>query len=105
LSNIEQIDKEITALTPRQDELERNISFHKKANTVPLVNEHRKAKAELSKIKARLILINADRKRAEVACNQITEIIEKFKRDHMELLRLSEDNVLRVLFGANRGKK
>jgi predicted nucleic acid-binding Zn-ribbon protein len=104
-SNIEQIDKEIDVLRPRQAELERNIEFHKKSNTVPLAQEYKKAKVELSKTKARLILITSDRKKSDDACKQIQQVIEKLKRDHLDLIATSDNNVLRVLFGAKRGKK
>lgn len=104
-SNIEQIDKEIDALRPRQAELEQNIEFHKKSNTVPLAQEYKKAKNELSKTKARLILITSDRKKSDEACKQIQQVIEKFKRDYSNLIATSENNVLRVLFGGRRGKK
>ena len=103
-SNIEQINKEISVLNPRKSELEKNIEFHKKSNTVPIAQEYKKAKAELSKVKARLIMIISDQKRSSEACNQIEDIIEKFKKDHAELLKNNENNVL-TLFGGNRGKK
>jgi len=103
-SAIEQIDKEITILAPRKLELETNIEFHKKENTIPIVNEHRKTKAELSKTTARLALIASDRKKATQACSDVQNIIEKMKKDHEELLRNSENNVLRGRFGAKRGK-
>jgi len=102
---IEGIDKEISVLAPRKSELEKNLEFHKKSGTVPLAHEYKKSKAEFTKIKVRLNLITSDRLKAIDACKQVEEIIDKFKRDHMELLRTSEDNVLRVLFGARRGKK
>lgn len=104
-ANIEQIDKEIDVLTPRKGELEQNIEFHKKANTVPIVHEHKKVKAELSKVKTRLILIVSDRKKSIDACKQIEEIIEKLKRDHAALSNINENNVLTIPFGGKRGKK
>lgn len=61
-TNIEQIDKEIAVLAPRKTELEQNIEFHKSAGTVPIAHEYKKAKAELSKVIARLIFITADQK-------------------------------------------
>ena len=101
---IEQLDHEINVLNPRKNELEQNIQFHKKAETIPLAHEYKKAKAELSKTKARLILITSDRKKASQACDDIEEIIEKFKRDHTELLKTSENNVLKPVFGGKRGQ-
>lgn len=103
--NIEVISKEIESLSPRQKELEKNIEFHKKSGTVPLAHEYKKAKTELSKIKARLILINFDQKKSIEACQTIETVIEKLKREHMELEKTGENNVLRVLFGGFRGKK
>jgi chromosome segregation ATPase len=103
-ANVEMIDKEISVLEPRQKELEQNIEFHKKSGTVPIAYEYKKTKSELSKIKARLILIVFDRKKSIQACGTIEDVINKFKRDHMELLKTSENNVLRVLFGGYRGK-
>ena len=102
---IEGIDKEISVLSPRKSELEKNLEFHKKSGTIPLAHEYKKSKAEFIKISARLSLIASDRLKAIDACKQVEEIIDKFKRDHMELLRTSGDNVLRVLFGARRGKR
>jgi hypothetical protein len=103
--NTEQMAKEIAALSPRKLELEQNIEFHKKSDTIPIIHEHRKAKAELSKTTARLILIRADHKRASEACKDIEFIIQKLKKDQEALLRISDDNVLRPTFGGNNGKK
>jgi chromosome segregation ATPase len=102
---IEQTDKEIAVLSPRRSELEQNISFHKKTDAAPILHEYRKAKNELSKTKARLILITADQKKAIQACKDIELIIQRFKKDHLELLKTSDNNVLRVLFGSKRGQK
>ena len=101
---VEQIDKEINILSPRQTELEQNIEFHKKATTIPLAHEYKKAKNELSKTKARLILIRHDKKKSVQACKDIEEIIEKFKKDHADLVKTSENNVLSPNFGGKRGK-
>ena len=76
-SKIEEMDKEIAVLSPRKTELEQNLEFHKKANTVPIAHEYKKAKTELSKTKARLILITADRKKAYLASQDVEIIIEK----------------------------
>jgi chromosome segregation ATPase len=105
LSNIEQIDKEIAVLAPRKLELEKNIEFHKKSTTIPIAQEYRKTKAELSKVTARLIFIRADYGKAVEASKQVEEIIEKFKRDHLELLKTSENNLLTPNFGRKNGKK
>lgn len=104
-ATVEQIDKEIAALEPRKTELERLLGFHKKAETVPIAQEYKKAKAELSKVKARLILINADQKRARDACKTIEDIIYKFKKDQYDLIKDSGNNVLKPLFGGKRGQK
>ena len=104
-ASIELIDKEIAHLGPRQIELQQNIEFHKSLGTVPIAHEYKKAKTELSKIKARLILINADRKKADDACKQIEKIMDKFRKDQFELIRINENNVLRVIFGGRRGRK
>lgn len=102
---MEQIDKEISTLTPRKNELERNIDFHKKVDTIPIAQEYKKAKTELSNVKTRLIAITSDHKKSIEACKQVEKIIEKFKKDQHELLKVSENNVLKAIFGANRGKK
>ena len=104
-TNVEGIDKEISVLTPRKNELEQNLKFHKKANTVPIAHEYKKAKAELAQVKTRLNAITTDRTRAIQACMDIELIIDKFKRDHYELLKTSENNILRVIFGGKRGKE
>ena len=104
-TNIEQIDKEIAVLSPRKSELEQNIEFHKSAGTVPIAHEYKKAKAELSKVTARLIFITADQKKAREACKQIEQIVEKLKRDHTALLKTSDDNILRPIFGGTHGKR
>jgi chromosome segregation ATPase len=104
-NNIEQIDKEISVLTPRKSDLEKNIEFHKKATTIPIAHEYKKAKTELNRIKVRLVTITSERNKSYQACKQIEQIIEKFKKDHLDLLKISENNVLRVLFGNKNGKK
>ena len=105
LINIEKIDNEIAILAPRKLELQQNIEFHKKSGTIPIAHEFKNARTELSKTTARLILLTSDRKKSYQACKDIEEIMEKFKRDHIKLLKTSENNVLRVLFGVKRGKK
>ena len=104
-SAVEQNDKEIAVLGPRKNELEQNIEFHKKEGTVPIAHEYKKAKAELSKVKARLILLTSDQKKAIQACKDVQIIIDKFKREQAELLKTNDNNVLRVLFGGDRGKR
>jgi flagellar biosynthesis chaperone FliJ len=104
-NNLDIIDNEIAILSPRKNELEQNIQFHKMEGSVPIAKEFAKSRAELSKVKARLILLNADRKRAWQASKDVEKIIDKFKKDYMDLSNTGENNVLRVLFGVNRGKK
>lgn len=104
-ANIEKIDAEINALTPRKNELDKNIKFHKKKDSVPLAHEYKRSKAELSKITARLIFINAERGKAGEACKDIEKIIEKFKKDHADLVKTNENNILRPSFGSKNGKK
>jgi chromosome segregation ATPase len=103
--NVEQIDKEIAVLEPRKNELEQNIEFHKKPDTIPIAHEFKKARAELSKIKARLILIVFDRKKALQACKDIEQILQKFKKDYAELIKTNDNNVLSPNFGGDRGKR
>jgi flagellar biosynthesis chaperone FliJ len=43
-STMEKIDKELVSLSARKTELENNMAFHKKENTIPIVNEYRKSK-------------------------------------------------------------
>lgn len=102
---IDQSDKEISILSPRKNELEQNIEFHKKAEIVPIAQEYKKAKAELSKTKARLILITSDQKKAIQACKDIEEIIAKFRSDYIQLLKTGENNILTPNFGGSRGKR
>lgn len=104
-ATVEQIGKEIAVLEPRKIELERLLGFHKKAEIVPIAQEYKKAKAELSKVRARLILIAADQKRAKEACKTIEDIIDKFRKDQYELIRDSGNNVLKPIFGGKRGQK
>lgn len=103
--NISQIDKEIDVLSPRKIELEQNIEFHKKSNTVPIAHEYKKTRSELTRVKSRLGFISVERGKAHQACKDIEKIIEQFKKKHAELSKTSENNVLRVLFGGFRGKK
>lgn len=104
-NNIEQIGNEIAILSPRKNELEQNIEFHKKAGIVPIAHEYGKAKRELSKIKARLILISNDQKKAIAASKDVELILDKFKKDFEKLSTISDNNVLTVLFGGKRGKR
>lgn len=104
-NNIENTYKEINVLEPRKNELEANIEFHKKAETVPIAHEYKKSKQELSKVKSRLNLIKSEEKKAVQACIDIEAIIERFKNDYAKLLKTSENNILRPKFGGNRGKK
>ena len=104
-NNIEQLDKEINLLTPRKNELEQNISFHKKQGSIPIAHEYRKSRAELSKTTSRLILITQDRRKASLAHKDVETVLDRFKKDLASLQKDSENNVLTVLFGVQRGKK
>lgn len=104
-NNIEKIDNEINILAPRKNELEKNIEFHKKSGVVPIAQEFKKSKAELSKVKVRLTMLTSDRNKANAASKEIEKIIEKYKTDHAELSKVSENNVLTGNFGGKRGKR
>lgn len=99
------IAKEIAVLGPRKNELEQNIQFHKRAGSIPIAHEYRKAKLELGKVKGRLALITLDHTKSLQAIKDVAEIIEKFKRDYNALSKTSENNVLQGSFGDKRGKK
>lgn len=102
---VEKIDKEISILAPRKNELEQNLEFHKNPNVIPIAHEYKKSKAELSKIKARLILLSSDQKRVNHSHDETKKAIEKLKKNYSEISSASQNNVLKVLFGALRGKK
>lgn len=102
-STMEKIDKELVALGARKNELENNIAFHKKQSTIPLVNEHRKSKTELSKITTRFNLVTADKLAAIRALAGTKEVIEKFKKAYSEIY--NQNNVVPGIFGAKNEKK
>lgn len=102
---VEKIDKEISILGPRKNELEQNIEFHKRSDTIPIAHEYKSSKLELSKTTARLILITSDQKKAIQACKDIERILNKFNKDLFELSKIDENNVLRPVFGGRHGKK
>lgn len=102
---IENIDKEIGVLTPKKTELEKNIEFLKKQDTIPLAHEYRKSKAELSKIKTRLSMITLDKTKSAQACVDVERIIEKFKKDYQKLVLTNENNILKGNFGGKNGKR
>lgn len=103
--NVEQIYKEIAVLEPRKNELQQNIEFIKSGEALPIAHEYKKTKSELSKTTARLILIKSDYRKAVQACKDVEEILQKFKKDYEDLVKTSENNVLRPNFGGNRGKE
>jgi predicted nucleic acid-binding Zn-ribbon protein len=104
-TSVENIDKEILALTPRKAELATNLRFLKQGNTVPLAQEYKRTKAELTKTSSRLNIISGERVKAHQACLEIEKIIEKFKKDHTNLIISSENNILKGNFGGTRGKR
>jgi len=104
-ANIEQIDNEINALSPRKKELESNIEFHKRTSTIPIAQEYKKAKEELTKTNVRLTFITKGRIDASKAAKDVEDIIQKFKNDYHNLLKTGDNNVLRPKFGSKRGKK
>lgn len=104
-ANIQNIDNEINALSPRLSKLEKNLEFHKRQGTVPVAHEYKKTKTELTKTKNRLGFIQSDRTKCDQACKDINQIIEKFKKDKTELLKNSNNNVLSAKFGGKRGQK
>jgi CII-binding regulator of phage lambda lysogenization HflD len=105
IANIEKIDKEISVLGPRKNELQQNLEFLKSSGTIPIAHEYKNAKLELSKTIARLILISSDLKKSNQACSDVERIIDKFKRDLAKLSKIDDNNVLRPIFGAKHGKE
>lgn len=103
--NIDQLSKEISTLTLHKTDLEENLEFHKRVGIIPIAHEYGKSKKELTKTTNRLTLITEDRKKSIQGLNDTKEIIARYKRDYIRLLNSNEDNVVRALFGANRGKK
>ena len=104
-NNIEQLSKEINALNSLKFDLEQNLQFHKRVGVIPIAHEYGKTKSELIKVVNRLHTILLEHKKSVKALNDVKEIIEKFKRDYAELAYSKENNVVRALFGARRGKK
>lgn len=104
-TNIDNISKEIAILTQQKAELQENLEFHKRAGIIPIAHEYGKTKKELTKVVNRLNLIISDHTKAVHGLDSTQEIIVKLKRDYMRLLNSNEDNVVRGLFGAKRGKK
>lgn len=104
-TSIEQIDKEIAVLTPLKLQLEQNLEFLKKNDTVPIAQEYKKSKSELNRTSIRLSAITWDRGKAFDASVAIDNIIDKFKSDREKLVIKSENNILKVNFGGKRGKK
>ena len=104
-ARIEQLDKEIAILAPRKNELEQNIEFLKKQDTIPLAQEFKKSKAELAKTSSRLNIIVSERVKVYQASLDIEMAIAKFKRDHDQLIIGSENNILKIDFGGKRGKR
>lgn len=104
-NSIDILYKEINMLSQQKIELEQNLEFHKSAGIVPIAHEYGKSKKELAKITNRLDLITIDHKKSVQGLNHVQEIITKFKSDYAELLASNENNVVRALFGAKRGKK
>lgn len=102
-ANVEQLGKEIDVLSPRKNELEQNIEFHKKDDVIPIAQEYKKSKDELAKTKARLKLIVPDLAKSKQAAKDVLEIIEKFKKDYAKLSESNDNNVLRPNFGGKRG--
>jgi len=104
-NNIDQLLKEINILNPQKIELEHNLQFHKRVGVIPIAHEYGKSKRALTQITNRLNLITTDHTNCVQAFNHVQEIIQKFKKEYRELLFSKEDNVIRALFGAKRGKK
>ena len=103
-NSVGQIEKELSVLKPKKLELEQNIRFQKKDGTVPIAHEYKKAKAELARTIARLILIGAEYKKAVDVIVKVEEMIDKNRKDYYNLIVDSQNNVLQGSFGGNRGK-
>ena len=103
--NIDIIHKEINTLNKLKNELEQNLEFHKRVGIIPIAHEYGRSKKELTKVINRLAIIGLDYKKFVHGLNQVQDIIIKFKRDYAELLGSNDNNVIRALFGARRGKK
>ena len=102
---IELIDKEISVLSPQLLQLEQNLEFLKKNNTIPIAHEFKKTKSEMLKTKTRLGLISADKIKADKALIDTEIVIEKFRTDYQKTLLSSENNVLQGNFGRKNGKR
>lgn len=103
-SNIEQLSKEIEAITTLQEQLEDNLKCLKKKNITVIATEFKKAKEDLAKSKTRLTVLGNERENFKKAADNAKVVMEKAK-EQLEKLKKSDDNVLTGKFGRKDGQK
>ena len=102
-AKLSDIDQEIAVLEPFQTQLEQNIDFLKKSGVVPIAQEFKKARLELTRTKSRITSLTAELKKVDQACSDVAQIIEKFRGDYKKLSEASSNNVLKGKFGGRDG--
>lgn len=97
--SVQKIDHEISVLIPLQNQLEQNLQYLKSSNAVPIAQEYKRAKQELTKTKTRIAMISSDRSKAQDAVREVIRAIAEMKRQYMKLINLSTNNVIQGKFG------
>ena len=97
-TNIEVLNREIETLSALEMQLEENVRCLKKKNIVAIAAEFKKAKADLTKTKVRLLALQNDREHFKKSIANLESVMEKSKEEIVKL-KNGDNNVLRGKFG------
>lgn len=100
LSNFNAFSKEIDIFSAKEKELEENIKCLKKNRIIAIAQEFKKSKAELAKIRTKILSLNNDREHLKKSCDSLDTFIKNTHAEIDKVQKAIDNNVLQF----NRGK-
>lgn len=97
--NLDAIEKDLEELLNLETRLQDNIKFLKKKNIVAMANEYKKAKEDLVRTKARLIIVRKERNDVTKAYHNMELLIYNAKTAYISSVKGNENNVFHGKFG------
>lgn len=94
LTNVEALTKEIDALTNEQRALSENVKCLKKNRIIAVAKEFKKAKSELEKVSARIVMLGNDRDHFLKTTDDMNVFIQKTQKELDKLRSTGNSNVL-----------
>lgn len=102
-SSLQSLEKEVAILTNLESTLTENMFFLTRRKTIAVASEFKKIREDLIKTSNRLAFLRIDREHHVKAKIQLEAILARFQDTFDNLVKISDNNVVRVDFRRKDG--